>query len=213
MTEESIKKYLSLLNLGTPYYTYSDLAESLSSCESKIANRLAFSVFLAQSAYETMGFTKFIENLYYTSAIRIKDVWPRKFYLSHYENGKYNAYDYVRNPVKLANTVYANRMGNGSIESGDGYRYRGRGAFHLTGKNNYAQCSNNLYNDNRFLEKPDLVEECFYAFETALWFWNVNNLTYYSNNFAEVTRRINGSTATNNNRLPYWKYAKQVLGL
>lgn len=69
-----------------------------------------------------------------------------------------------------------------------------------------------LYQDNRLEIEPELVEECFYAFDTALWFWNYNNLSQYENNIIEITKKINGSASSANNRLIYWNKAKQLLG-
>lgn len=87
---------------------------------------------LAQGAHESCGFSKMVENLNY-SAERLCAVWPHRFPTIA------KAQPYAHNPEKLANSVYANRMGNGPPESGDGWRNRGRGLFEITGHDNYAE--------------------------------------------------------------------------
>ncbi|WP_417832769.1 glycoside hydrolase family 19 protein [Terasakiella sp.] len=111
--------------------------------------------------------------------------------------GKYfpsveTANKYARNPEAIANKVYANRMGNGSEESGDGWKYRGRGFIQLTGKENYKLLSNAT--KTNYLENPDLLLNEADAMVAALWFWNIKNLNLYADrdDVKEVTRRING---------------------
>jgi putative chitinase len=159
--------------------------------------------FIAQACFETQGFTKFVENLYYTNPQRLVDVWPSRFSMTQGGNKAY-APDYVKNPAKLANLVYSNRNGNSDFNSGDGYRYRGRGAFHLTGLRNYADASQSIYNDDRLVENPDLVANYMDGLLTAGWFWTSNRLTQLADQdaFTQVTRIINGSAATVKDRLP-----------
>jgi putative chitinase len=88
--------------------------------------------FLAQSAHESNGFKSFVENLNY-SAQRLTQVWPKRF------PSIATANLYAHNPEKLANNVYANRMGNGPESSGDGWKFRGSGLFQLTGRANYTR--------------------------------------------------------------------------
>lgn len=99
---------------------------------------------------------------------------------------------YARNPKKIANKVYANRMGNGDEKSGDGYTYRGRGFIQLTGKNNYQSLSKDtgidyINNPDKLLNEPD-------AMIAALWFWNKNKLNILADkdDIIAVTKRING---------------------
>ena len=101
---------------------------------------------------------------------------------------------YGRKPELIANLVYANRMGNGSEESGDGYKYRGRGVIQVTGKNNYTKFSS--YVHSNCVMYPELLESKYY-WETALWFFEENKLwklcdkvNYES--IKELTRKING---------------------
>ena len=86
---------------------------------------------LGQMAHESAGFSRLIESLYYSSAERIRAVWPRRFPTAA------DALPYIHQPERLANLVYANRLGNGPPESCDGWRYRGRGLIQLTGRANY----------------------------------------------------------------------------
>tara|TARA_R110002012_G_scaffold311694_1_gene521387 strand:+ start:1879 stop:2436 length:558 start_codon:yes stop_codon:yes gene_type:complete len=110
--------------------------------------------------------------------------------------GKYfteeTAKEYARQPEKIANIVYANRMGNDDTDSGDGWSYRGKGFIQLTGKNNYKSLSeftgiDYVSNPEMLLNEPD-------AMIAALWFWKVNNINKYADNddLRNVTRRING---------------------
>lgn len=87
--------------------------------------------FLGQAGHESVGFTHLTENLNYSKPERLMQVWPKRFPTMAI------AREYAGNPEKLANYVYANRMGNGPPESGDGWRYRGSGLFQLTGRDNY----------------------------------------------------------------------------
>ena len=97
--------------------------------------------FMAQCAHESGGFTMLSENLNY-SAQGLMGVFKKYFPTAELANA------YARQPEKIANRVYANRMGNGPEESGDGYKFRGRGLIQLTGKDNYRRCSQFLFEDN-----------------------------------------------------------------
>jgi len=146
--------------------------------------------FLGQLHHETGGFSHFIENLNYTSAQRILEKFRRHINPQEVNN-------FVRNPQALANRVYANRMGNGNEQSGDGWRFRGRGAIQLTGRNNYTLFSQAV-NDPKVLSTPDIVAT-EYAFESAKWFFDRNNLWGLLTDITpatieRLTRRINGGT-------------------
>lgn len=171
--------------------------------------------FMAQTAFETRDYTKFVESLYYTTPARLVAVWPGRFTLKG-EPGKLNATAYIRNSEKLANQVYANRMGNGSPESGDGYTYIGRGATHLTGKNNYRTASLDIYGDERLVENPELVETDIDAIMlTAGWFWDKNKLNDLADKdmFTKVTEKINGSDVTVPERLLTLRRANKIFTL
>lgn len=143
--------------------------------------------FFGQLACETGNFKLFSENLNY-SAKRLLEVFPGYFKTLE------SAQVYAGNPEAIANKVYANRMGNGSEESGDGWRYRGRGAIQLTGKSNYIAFSKVK---PEVLTNPDLVA-LVYAFDAAKWYFDHNNLwTITKQGIGEasikrLTKAING---------------------
>ena len=105
---------------------------------------------------------------------------------------------YARKPEKIANKVYANRMGNGPESSGDGYKFRGRGPIQLTGKDNYTAFSQSIKRPD-VLTNPDIVATEL-AFESALWFFNKNGLFAIADKgvtdavIGQITRRVNGGT-------------------
>jgi putative chitinase len=164
--------------------------------------------FFGQTAHETGGFKLFSENLNYSS-----QGLQRTF--SKYFPGTLEQL-YARNPEKIANRVYANRMGNGDEKSGDGWKYRGRGALQLTGKNNYEAFSKYL-DKPEIMENPDLVVT-HYAFESAMFFFDKNKLWSICDQgitdkaITSLTRRINGGTHGLQDRLDrtklYYKFIK-----
>lgn len=169
-----------------------------------ITTRLRMAHFLAQVAHESGEFQRLSENLNY-SAERLLAVFPKYF-------NKGNAGAYARNPQRIGNRVYANRMGNGNEASGDGYRYRGRGLMQLTGANMYdlysAYCKVNL------LEKPELLEKPYGAMRSAMWYFS----TYASlldeadrDDIVAIRKRINGGTNGLEQCKAYLKIAKSVL--
>ncbi len=168
--------------------------------------------FMAQSFCESQGFTHFTENMSYRKPERLVEVWPSRFTLDVADKTKLFAPDYVRNPAKLGNAVYANRNGNGNVASGEGYLFRARGIFGLTGKANYAACSAFLYGDNRLVEHPELVAEYEAGVESAGWFWHNNGLNAEADadRFTATTEKINGSARTVRERLAVLKTANSV---
>ncbi len=165
--------------------------------------------FLTQMLTETLGFTEFEENLIYTSPARLVAVWPDRFNYNGTGNGPLDATKYVRNSQGLANAVYALRYGNGNTASGDGYRYRGRGGFHLTFRDNYRKCSTDLFGDQRLVTNPDQVaSDLNMGIRTAIWFWAENNLGSHcvgpNDGLTAVTTLVNGSAATVPERLVYY---------
>lgn len=156
----------------------------------KVTTVLRVAHFLAQCGHESNGFTVLAENLNY-GAEGLRKIFPKYF------PDIVEATKYARNPQKIANKVYANRMGNGSEASGEGYKYRGRGLIQLTGKTNYTLASTAIFNDKRLVDNPDLVSnDKEVALKTALWFWNTNGLNILAdkNDITAVTKRINGGT-------------------
>jgi len=127
--------------------------------------------FLANVAHETGGFNADTENLNY-SAKTLAATWPKRFITKGQPNAL--ALTLERNPEKIANSVYANRMGNGNELSGEGWKYRGRGALQLTGKNNYALFSK-FVKDPEIMENPELVATKYF-WESALFYFTRNGL-------------------------------------
>lgn len=160
--------------------------------------------FLGQCAHESAGFTALKENLNY-SAEGLTKVWPKRF------PSLDAAQPYHRNPEKIANKVYADRMGNGDEASGDGFKYRGRGLIQLTGKDNYEACGEALGAD--LVGDPDQVSSPKFAALSAGWFWDKNKLNQYadSNDMTTLTKRINGGTHGIDDRIARTQQAIDVL--
>jgi putative chitinase len=159
---------------------------------------------LAQIAHETGGLTRSVENLNYT-ARRIAEIWPTRFPTSA------SAEPFANNPEKLANKVYANRMGNGPPESGDGYRFRGRGYIQITGKDGYRQTGSRAGID--LVANPEKAIETETALRVACAFWKWKDLNPLcdARKFEEVTRRINGALIGYDDRLAWLKKVRSVL--
>lgn len=147
--------------------------------------------FFAQTAHETGGFKAFGENLNY-SAKGLRGIFGKYFPTDAL------AAQYERKPEKIANRVYADRMGNGNEASGDGWKYRGRGALQLTGKSNYQAFANYL-GKPEIMTNPDLVATEF-AFESAMFFFERNSLWKICDSgvndtaILSITKKINGGT-------------------
>jgi putative chitinase len=143
--------------------------------------------FLAQCGHESADFTVLQENLNY-SAKGLHGTWPKRFVSED------AAAPYARNPEKIANKVYADRMGNGTEESGDGWTYRGRGAIQLTGKSNYQAFAETI--EFTLEEAVAYTETLTGAIESAAWFWWKNNLNPIADdrNITVLTKKINGGT-------------------
>jgi putative chitinase len=164
--------------------------------------------FFAQTAHESGGFKVFSENLNY-SAQGLQGIFG-KYFPGNLEES------YARQPEKIANRVYASRMGNGDEASGDGWKFRGRGALQLTGKSNYQLFSDYL-KKSEIMETPDLVAT-EYAFESAIFFfdknklWDICDKGVTKDTILALTKRINGGTHGLADReektLKYYTYVK-----
>jgi len=147
--------------------------------------------FFGQTAHETGGFKAFSENLNY-SAKGLRGVFGKYF------PSDAVAAQYERKPEKIANRVYANRMGNGPEASGDGWKYRGRGALQLTGKDNYAAFAK-YCNRPDVMSNPDLVATEL-AFESAMFFfernklWSICDQGVNDATILSVSKKVNGGT-------------------
>jgi len=147
--------------------------------------------FFAQTAHESGGFKAFSENLNYGAA-GLTGIFKKYFPTNE------KALLYERKPEKIANLVYGNRMGNGDEASGDGFKFRGRGALQLTGKDNYKIFSEYLKKPE-IMTNPDLVAT-EYAFESAIFFfdrnklWDICDKGVNKDTILALTKRINGGT-------------------
>jgi putative chitinase len=147
--------------------------------------------FFAQTAHESGNFKAFAENLNY-GASGLTTTFKKYFPTAE------KALLYERKPEKIANLVYASRMGNGDEASGDGFKFRGRGALQLTGKDNYKVFSEYLKNPE-IMTNPDLVAT-EYAFESAIFFfdrnklWDICDKGVNKDTILALTKRINGGT-------------------
>ncbi len=167
-------------------------------------SRLRFRHFMAQVAHESAHFSRLEENLNY-SASGLRKVFGKYFPTDA------DAEAYARQPEKIANRVYANRMKNGDEASGDGWRYRGRGFIQLTGRENYQTIGAKL--GLPLEEDPDAVSrDAVVALRVACAFWESRNLNRYADkdDINEITRRINGGTNGLTDRKRLLERAKKI---
>lgn len=171
-----------------------------------ITGRLRVAAFLAQVAHESARFQRLEENLNYTDPARLMAIFPSRF--TRYET----AMQYVLQPAKLANRVYADRLGNGSEASGDGWAFRGRGLIQITGRDAYADFGADI--GEPIVAHPDLVAQPAYAALSAAWYWRRNgcNALADAGQFDRITRRINGpAMAGHADRVRLYNRAFQAL--
>jgi putative chitinase len=167
----------------------------------EINTPLRLAHFLAQCGHESGGFRVTQENLNY-SAKGLAGIFKKYF------PTEAAATPYARNPQKIANKVYANRMANGSEASGDGYKFRGRGYIQLTGRDNYTQFGKAIGED--IASNPDVVSSK-YALLSAAWFWSKNGLNKLADGGAtdttvtSITKRVNGGTIGLADRIKHFK--------
>lgn len=178
------------LKLALPRYNHAEtvidyLNQQFEKYKINTTDRIA--MFLAQTAVESVDWSVTEEDLYY-SAQRLVQVWPEHFSRSL-------AKEYAMKPEKLANYIYANRMGNGPEASGDGWKYRGRGIIQLTGKWNYEHFAQWVgLNLNYAVEFVD--EDLSGDIATGIYYWDVHKLNHYcdpkATNIEKITNIING---------------------
>ncbi|MCP4338399.1 MAG: glycoside hydrolase family 19 protein [Desulfobulbaceae bacterium] len=172
VSAEDAEQYIGDLEELLPSYAIAD-------------SQVRLAHFFSQVLHES-GCMRFdMENLNYSSKA-LCAVFGRYF------KTKEQADACARRPEKIANKVYANRMGNGSESSGDGWKYRGRGLIQLTGKNNYRAFAEWI-GDDRILEEPDLVAS-EYAVHSAVFYWDKNKLNEIADqdDVKKMTKRVNG---------------------
>ena len=169
---------------------------------------LRLAAFIAQCAHESGNFTRLEENLNYRWQT-LRKVFPKYFPTDAI------AQEYASRPDKkdaIANRTYGNRMGNGPEESGDGYRFRGRGLIQLTGRNNYTAFAKSL--DIPVEEAVEYLETFDGAVQSACWFWETNNLNKWADegDMVTLTKRINGGTNGLEERIKHYNHALKVFG-
>jgi putative chitinase len=193
---------------GNPYvdYWYSALEQLLPDYDINTPERIA--AFVAQCSHESGGFRVLKENLNYKAAT-LRKIFPKYFPTDAI------AAQYAALPNKqeaIANKVYGGRMGNGPEESGDGFRYCGRGLIQLTGKNNYEEFAMSI--ETPVEEIPEYLATFEGAAQSACWFWEKNNLNKWADtgDIKELTRRINGGYIGLEDRIKHYNHALHVLG-
>jgi putative chitinase len=204
LTKEQLKKLLP----KNPYIDnwHSALSQLFPDYNINTAKRIA--AFVAQCAHESGNFMVLKENLNYRAAT-LRKIFPKYFPTDAIAN------EYANKPNKqeaIANLVYANRMGNGPPESGDGWRYAGKGLIQLTGKSNYTWFAASLQISVEDASEYLLTFEG--AAQSACWFWETNNLNQWADkgDIVTLTKRINGGTIGLDDRIKHYEHALHVLG-
>lgn len=191
---------------ANPYLTYwhGALCDICPEYEIDTPRRLA--AFIAQCAHESGNFRVLRENLNYKAASLVK-TWPNRFPSMEI------AQQYANKPEKIANKVYANRMGNRDEASGDGWRYLGRGLIQLTGKENYQWFAASLGMDVEDL--PEYMGTFEGAVQSACFFWENNNLNVEADagDIKTMTKKINGGYIGLEDRIKHFEHACHVLGV
>jgi putative chitinase len=159
--------------------------------------------FIGQASHECNHFKTLEEDLHYKPETLTK-LWPQRFPPDV-------AQAYAHQPERIANKVYANRCGNRDEQSGDGWRFHGRGAIQLTFHDNYYHCGQALGVD--FVNNPGLLATPKYAALSAGWFWNTHNCNALAaaKDWTALTKKINGGTFGLDERVALTKKAIQIL--
>ena len=198
------KEQLAQAVPGIPYldHWFDALSQALPDYEINTPSRIA--AFLAQCGHESGGFTAIKENLNYKAESLCK-VWPRYFNAG-------NAAQYAHNQEAIANRAYASRMGNGPEESGDGWKFCGRGLIQLTGRSNYQAFADSIQiSIDDASEYLKTFEGCV---QSACWFWEANNLNKWADagDIEKMTKIINGGVLGLDDRTARYHHALQILG-
>jgi len=191
---EDLAKYIDFLNEGMERFEINTPART--------------AAFVAQLAHESGNFMRVENNLNY-SWQGLRKTWPARFKTDEF------AQSYHRKPEKIANYVYGGRFGNGGEASGDGWRFRGRGLIQTTFRDNYTAYSQAI-SDPSVVSDPAQLAQPRHAVMSACWFWNANGLNPLADagtedGFKETTRRINGGSIGEVDRLEKWADARAVL--
>jgi putative chitinase len=204
LTKEQLKQLLP----KNPYidHWHHALSQLLPDYEINTPKRIA--AFIAQCSHESGGFMVLKENLNYKAASL------RKLFGKYFTDDAI-ANEYASKPNKqeaIANRIYASRMGNGPEESGDGYKFCGRGLIQLTGRDNYTFFAGSL--GISVEEASEYLQTFEGAAQSACWFWETNNLNQWADkgDIVTLTKRINGGTIGLEDRIKHYEHALHVLG-
>jgi putative chitinase len=199
------EKIIHILHGNADAAAWADAAlEILPKYEINTPNRIAG--FFAQCGHESMNFTALSENLNYRAETL------EKLFSKYFSKAGRNAADYAKKPEKIANVIYAIRMGNGDTASGEGYLFRGRGVIQLTGKDNYSAFASSIK-----MTLPDVIEYVQTkkgALESACWYWNSRklNIACDENDIVKMTKLVNGGIIGLEDRRKHYEQALAVLG-
>lgn len=202
MTKDQIIK---LLHGNADAAAWADAAlEILPKYEINTPKRIAG--FFAQCGHESMNFKALSENLNY------REETLEKLFSKYFSKAGRKAADYAKQPEKIANVIYASRMGNGDTASGDGYRFRGRGVIQLTGRDNYTAFGKSVGMTPE--QVIDYVQTKKGALESACWYWNSRkiNAACDEGDIVKVTKLVNGGTIGLDDRRKHYEQALAVLG-
>ena len=178
--------------------------EILPKYEINTPNRIAG--FFAQCGHESMNFTVLSENLNYRAETL------EKLFSKYFSKSGRNAADYAKQPEKIANVIYASRMGNGDTASGDGYRFRGRGVVQLTGRDNYTAFGKSIgMTAEQVIEYVTTKKG---ALESACWYWASRkiNIACDEGDIVKMSKLVNGGTIGLEDRRKHYEQALAVLG-
>jgi putative chitinase len=199
------KAQLAQLLPGNPYidYWHHALEQALPDYDINTPQRVA--AFVAQCAHESGNFKFLQENLNY-KADSLCRVWPR--YFPNIDVAR----QYEKKPEKIANRAYGGRMGNGPEESGDGWKFCGRGLIQLTGRSNYQAFADSI--ETNIEDLPAYLATFEGAVQSACWFWESNKLNQWADkgDILTLTKRINGGTLGLEDRQKHYAHALHVLG-
>jgi len=199
------EKIVHLLHGNPEADAWADAAmEILPKYEITTANRIAG--FFAQTGHESQSLKVLEENLFYR-AETLDKIFPKYF-----KNAGRNAAEYAKQPQKIANVVYANRMGNGDAASNDGFNFRGRGPIQLTGRENYTNFGKTVGLTAE--QVIDYIQTKKGALESACWYWKSRNLNAAcdASDIVKMTKLVNGGTIGLEDRSKHYNEALAILG-
>jgi len=163
-------------------------------------------MFLAQVSHESDSFRRTVENLNY-GTLGLLRIFGRYFPSEEIAEG------YAHNPERIANRVYANRLGNGDEASGDGWKYRGRGLIQLTGKENVREFSKHYFGNESLVVDPEGLKKPYLAAMSAGWYWQSHDCNEKADtgDFEGITKAINGGLTNLQDRLQRYMDIQRVI--